>query len=614
MREQQVSILLKDENNRELGTLSIIAIDYFHDEEASEFISVNNEIKLKNVDLVEVADNLTPIQYCKEYSSYFANLMFLEETDYQILFESKEDISSNYHILYSLTKINSSFFKIFHFPLGDENVFKVAGTLNFRSYVGKSFFDVKKDDVKSKSIPIEVRSKKLDYFNQYPQMIADLASYSSSLLFEMNSPLYQEFELDKKEKTTYYEDFMFLEYLFRQDNLPVSFEYIIRNLYSRLKDYKEPVPFSLASNVGASELVDVISKPDNFYKITNDSLISNFNGYLPFEIEERTYKESVDIPENRFVKYFLELVEELIEKLLQSSKEGYIKDKLFSFKDLILTYLSNNIFRDISQLDFIPYNSQVLQKKEGYRDIFYYYLMIEFSFKLNWNELNNQFKGFEKKLSELYEYWCYFKLLEVLSNLSDDEINFENIFRINRNNWTIDLKKGQSSINHFKIRYKEKVVHVDLFYNLLFSEKSRYKSYSLAFKPDYTLLIKYGDECYYVHFDAKYRSELEIIDFYDKIKNKSDFEIENHVEKYNNEEERRSTFKYGDIYKMHTYKDSILETEGAFILYPGNNSKIFREKDLIIPSVGALSLAPGNDVDLENLNLFIRKIIAKIIE
>ena len=38
------------------------------------------------------------------------------------------------------------------------------------------------------------------------------------------------------------------------------------------------------------------------------------------------------------------------------------------------------------------------------------------------------------------------------------------------------------------------------------------------------------------------------------------------------------------------------------------------EKDLIIPSVGALSLAPGNDVDLENLNLFIRKIIAKVIE
>ena len=46
MREQQVSILLKDENNRELGTLSIIAIDYFHDDEVSEFISVNNEIKL----------------------------------------------------------------------------------------------------------------------------------------------------------------------------------------------------------------------------------------------------------------------------------------------------------------------------------------------------------------------------------------------------------------------------------------------------------------------------------------------------------------------------------------------------------------------------------------
>ena len=28
-------------------------------------------------------------------------------------------------------------------------------------------------------------------------------------------------------------------------------------------------------------------------------------------------------------------------------------------------------------------------------------------------------------------------------------------------------------------------------------------------------------------------------------------------------------FKNGDIYKMHTYKDSILKSHGAYVLYPG---------------------------------------------
>ena len=118
-----------------------------------------------------------------------------------------------------LTKINDNHYKPFRFSLGD----KVVGTLNFRSYVGKSFLDVRKDNINSIKIPIEVRSKKIDYFNQYSAMIADLSQHALSLIFEVNSPLYQEFELDLRDKKTYYEDFMFLEYLFREDNLPSIF-------------------------------------------------------------------------------------------------------------------------------------------------------------------------------------------------------------------------------------------------------------------------------------------------------------------------------------------------------------------------------------------------------
>lgn len=612
MREQQVYIQLKDDNGVQLGILKISAIDYFGNEDDSEFISINDDIKLRNVDIVNSTDNISPIQYCSNYSDYFANLTFLEETDYQILFES-DNFEDNIDVLYYITTINPSFFKSFRFPLSDEKLVRLAGNLNFRSYVGKSFLDVKKEDIKSQPIAIEVRSKKIDYFNQYPQMIADLSKYSSNLFFDMDSALFQEFDLDNRQKTIYYEDFMFLEYLFREENLPTTFEYLVRNLYSRLENYKNVVPFSLASNISEVELVDMVSKPGNFYKTENFSLLPNFNGFAPLEIEESVHMDTIDIAENRFLKYFLENIYELIEKMLASSKEGYIKDKLLFFNDLILTYLTNNIFRDISSLDFIPYNSQVLQKKEGYRDIFNYYLMFEFAFKLNWKDLSDNFKGFEKKLSELYEYWCYFKLLDVLDQMSSNSINLEDVFRINKNNWEISLKKGQLSLNHFDINYKGKSIEIDLFYNLLFTERSKHKSYSLAFKPDYTLLIKIDENSYFIHFDAKYRSEIEIVDFYDKIRNKSDVEIEKQVDKYNADEELKYSFKYGDIYKMHTYKDSILKTEGAYILYPGDESKIFKENDLIIPSVGALSLNPGNKVDEDNLAIFIRKLIESLI-
>ncbi|WP_407410772.1 DUF2357 domain-containing protein [Methanobrevibacter sp.] len=607
MIEQEVIIQLTDENSNEFGILKVIAINYSSNFESN--CNISSSVTLSNVPLVDEPDNMTPIQYWQNPTSNFANLMFLEETEYQILFESS-DVNATYDVLYSLTKMNDNHFKEFRFDLGEN---KVAGTLNFRSYVGKSFLDVRKDGINSIKIPIEVRSKKIDYFNQYSSMIADLSQQALSLIFEVNSPLYQEFELDLRSKETLYEDFMFLEYLFRQDNLPSIFEYLSKNLHSQLKNHVETVPISFASNVNQNTLKNIVTKPNKLFKTGSDLMISKkLNGYLPYEIEQIKHEDIIDIPENRFFKYFLELIQSLVEKLLANSKEGYINDKLLYFRDEIEYYLSNKFFNHISTMDYVPFNSQILQKKEGYREIFHYFLMLEFSFRLSWDEVNDQFKGFEKKLSELYEYWCYFKLLKVLNDLSINKISFEDVFEINEDNWSIKIKKGVQSRKRFILSIKDQKVQADLFYNLKFSDDSNYKSYSLAFKPDYTLLVSIKGETHYIHFDAKYRSELEIGNFYSKIKTINDLDEE--IDKRDSQEEKDYIFKYGDIYKMHTYKDSILKTEGSYVLYPGSITKRFKESELIIPSVGAFSLTPGNDdVEEDNLEVFIKDVIKTLL-
>ena len=606
MTEQKIVIGLEDENSNVLGTLTVIAIDFREYSEPD--INVSNSLKLENIQIVDEPDNITPIQYCPDIGSNFAKLMFLEETEYQILFESS-DVNATYDVLYSLTKINDNHFKPFRFSLGDTKNYKFAGTLNFRSYVGKSFLDVRKNNVNSIKIPIEVRSKKIDYFNQYSAMIADLSQHALSLIFEVDSPLYQEFELDYRKKETYYEDFMFLEYLFRQENLPSIFEYLSKNLHSRLKNHAETVPISFASNVNQNTLRNIVSKPNNLSKSDADfKIVNKLKGYIPKDIDQIKHEDVIDIPENRFFKYFLELIRNLIEKLLESSKEGYIKDKLLSFRDEIEYYLSNKFFNHISSMDYVPFNSQILQKKEGYREIFQYFLMLEFSFRLSWDEINNQFKGFEKKLSELYEYWCYFKLLKVLNDLSVDKINFEDVFVINKDNWSLGIKRGVRSAKKFKLNLYGHDIGVKLFYNLKFSDKSQYRSYSLAFRPDYTLLVNIGEHTNYIHFDAKYRSELELANFYSIVK--SDKELDDEIDERDALEEKDYVFKDGDIYKMHTYKDSILKTEGSYVLYPGNKTKQFFESNTIIPSVGAFSLTPGSDDFEENdLEKFIKDVL-----
>ena len=612
MIEQKVTINLKDEFSKDIGTLTVSSMDPIREKESSHKIS--DSFVLKNIDLVDEVDSSTPIQYYNKESSQFSHLMLLEETEYQILFES-DDADASYDVLYSLIKINESHFKRFRFNLGDNNKFKLAGTLNFRSYVGKSFLDVKKDNIKSIQIPIEVRSKKIDYFNQYSAMIADLSQHALSLIFEVNSPLYQEFKLANEEKLTYYEDFMFLEYLFRQDNLPTIFEYLSKNMHSQLINHDETVPISLANNLNSSSINNIVSKPNQLFKTDSSIKMSDkLNGYLPYDIHQIKHEESIDTPENQFFKYFLEMLQNLVEKMLVNSKKGYIQDKLNFYKEEISYYLSAKFFNHISTLDYVPFNSQVLQKKEGYRDIFQYFLMLEFSFRLSWDDLNNKFKGFEKKLSELYEYWCYFELLKVLNDLSITKINFEDVFEVNKTNWVINVIKGKRSSKKFKLNIRGQDVKIELFYNLTFSDKSDYKSYSLAFKPDYTLLISTEVKQHFIHFDAKYRSELEIIDFYEKIGEKTDSEIEKEINKRDSLEEKEYVFKDADIYKMHTYKDSILLSSGSYVLYPGTKSKYFMEEDLIIPSVGAFSLTPGNtDIEEDNLTKFIKKVIETLL-
>ncbi|MDO5836699.1 MAG: nuclease domain-containing protein, partial [Methanobacterium sp.] len=155
-------------------------------------------------------------------------------------------------------------------------------------------------------------------------------------------------------------------------------------------------------------------------------------------------------------------------------------------------------------------------------------------------------------------------------------------------------------------------IYTELMYNRLFSNNTRFKSYSLPFRPDYTLLIEYNSENYFVHFDAKYRSEGDVLAFYENIpqeqfdKDNHNQAIENEIETRDLEEETKRKFKYGDLYKMHTYKDAILKTEGAYVLYPGDDCKIF--------SVGAFPLTPGKNGEEENeLISFIIAVIKKII-
>jgi predicted component of viral defense system (DUF524 family) len=72
----------------------------------------------------------------------------------------------------------------------------------------------------------------------------------------------------------------------------------------------------------------------------------------------------------------------------------------------------------------------------------------------------------------------------------------------------------------------------------------------------------------HIHFDAKYKVEsLQGI-----------FGKDDNLEEENEEQKKGHIQKSIDLLKMHTYKDAIRRTAGAYVLYPGTEAKYLPDR------------------------------------
>ena len=286
---------------------------------------------------------------------------------------------------------------------------------------------------------------------------------------------------------------------------------------------------------------------------------------------------------NRFVKYFLKFAYGLMARGLKA-----LEEKALGEEDGELVEFVRNKVRDILHKDIIPLLNapwmeevedmthlapppQKLLQNEFYSDVFYNYLDLVRQLEA-YQELDELLMAPVDNMPALYQKWCELKLRKIAEELG---LEFETERRFGRN--------GK-----------------DWF------------SYSLPLVPDFTL--KKRDTL--ILMDAKYR-----VDFVEYLK---EAEEENGEIKDN---ERRGTFKLGDIYKMHTYREAIRRKDGCrpiwvIALYPGDEMVLYREDGVKYPSeednleefldsskggVGAIPLKPEKE-DKEPVAEFLEKL------
>lgn len=551
------------------------------------------------------------------------------------LFDAEENSSEHNEARFQLVEGCYYDFQISDpdFILGDvgENIIqqhkrtKNLGTISPNIFVGTLSIPLleKESNQECCKVELEVQSIKSGYRDDYRDMLELITEKCTDLLLQANSPVSQHFEIDYiKDSQTLYQKFAFIKSVIGTDEFAEAIHRIVTAPVTKWTETTEEKDIRNARRFSNTNIKEIL-KGSKRTKLPESHYLRSYGiGTLPERITTIRKTDSVDTPENRFIRHALENFLKFCTDINNKAKEFRHK-KMENESELLIRELEgqlhHTLFKDISRPTTLKLNSPVLQRKEGYREVLRVWLMFDLAAKLIWKGGDDIYSGGKKDIATLYEYWLFFKLLDLFQSIFDIEPkDISDLIKETPDGLNLQIKQGKFTALRGVYDSGSRKLNIRFNYNRSFSGKKTYPdsgSWTTTLRPDYTLSFwPFGiseteaekqELIVHVHFDAKY-----------KIANLTDF-LERNTDNDLDEEKaenRKGIYKNADLLKMHAYKDAIRRTGGAYVLYPGDksiNQKGFHE---IIPGLGAFPVKPSKtDSGIGELKAFILEIIEHFI-
>lgn len=548
------------------------------------------------------------------------------------LFDAGDNSKENYEARFQL--VEGCFYDYqLNFPnymLGDvgENIIQqhrrttYLGTIAPNIFVGTLSIPIidKNTQKECGNIELEVQSVKSGYRDDYRDMLETIAEKCTDLLLKANSPVSHHFEVDyTKNPKTLYQRFAFIKSVIGTDEFVEAVHRIATSPVTQWAEVSESKDIRNARRFSNASIKELLKGGKRTKLPASQFLRENYGlKTLPERITTAQKTDSVDTPENRFIKHALESFLKFCTEIKKKGEEFGHK-KMQNESELLIreleSQLHHSVFNDISRPTTLKLNSPVLQRKEGYREVLRVWLMFDLAAKLIWKGGDEVYSGGKKDIATLYEYWLFFKLLDLLQSIFHIEPrDVSELIQETPDGLNLQIKQGKFTPLRGVYNSGSRKLNIQFNYNRSFTGRNNYPesgSWTTALRPDYTLSFwplgisqsqaELQELIVHVHFDAKY-----------KIANLTEFLEQNLVDNLDEEksENRKGLYKNADLLKMHAYKDAIRRTGGAYVLYPGDksiNQKGFHE---IIPGLGAFPVRPSKtDSGIGELKAFILEIL-----
>lgn len=508
-----------------------------------------------------------------------------------------------------------------------------AGTLRTGIYVGSLSLAIR-DMAKGREVAkvrLEIKSVKAEYRTDYRKMLEDITAYYTDLVLTQGSPVTQKLEIDNDTPPqTLYQRYAFVRSIVES----LAFQEAIRKIISNpVRKWEEDIVERNVSNVkrlSRRNMHEIATSRDRI-PVQNGAELGVPHGLhsVPRTLTVVYKRDTLNNQENQFVKFVLRSFSSFCSELRSKKNAGdRLKAEIDKTMDLLNSHLNTIFFKQISLPSQINLNSPVLQRKEGYREVLQAWLMFDLAAKLSWKGGDNVYEAGKRNVAVLYEYWVFFKLLEVVSRVFDiSPVSINKLVKTDADKINLEIQQGRMTMIEGLYDAGSRKFNVRFYYNRTFAhtregdELHKSGSWTMNMRLDYTLSIWPGeismeqaereDLIVHIHFDAKYR--LDRIDLgLDDSTNEEQISDALLNEK---KEQEEGVYKRADLLKMHAYKDAIRRTSGAYIIYPGTVQSCLRGFHEIIPGLGAFCLTPSNyDEELITLQVFLLKIVEHMLD
>ena len=459
------------------------------------------------------------------------NAMLFEEDDAVDYGESRWQLQEGCTYEYELVSDNE---RTYQFMTEDEIVrfshsprHPNAGTLKTGIYVGSMSLAIRDIELNCEvaKVNVEIKSVKAEYRTDYRKMLEDITAYYTDLVLMQGSPVTQKLEIDNDTpQQTLYQRYAFVRSIVESTAFQEAIHKIIAN---PVRKWEETIVERNVSNVkrlSRRNMHQIATARDRIPVHNGDELgLPHGLNSVPRTLTVAYKRDTLDNQENQFVKFVIRSFSSFCSELRsKKNANDRLKAEIDKTMDILNGHLNTLFFKQVSMPSQLNLNSPVLQRKEGYREILQAWLMFDLAAKLSWKGGDNVYEAGKRNVAVLYEYWVFFKLMEVISRVFDiDPVSVNRLVKTDSDRINLEIQQGKMTMVEGLYDAGSRKFNVRFYYNRTFAhtreDNEIYKSgsWTMNMRPDYTLSIWPGeinmeqaeseDLIVHIHFDAKYR-------------------------------------------------------------------------------------------------------------